>query len=251
MGKVACFGPARRKAPAKKSAYGQRKQPDYLGAGQGVMPFNSEDDLDSDGEATQSAFEASQNDDDSDDESSSSDDFSDDEAPKEGKAAAARTVSKKPMKTGNYIAGKIDSGCTTTILSQRTLNKLIAAQQHCVGDTCSVTSKGTKGSTYKFADGLQRTAKDQVTIKSEINGEEAEVFANVFGEARTPFLLGLNFLRAHEITITFKKDADVVRCAKLNLNGDRLPRDSSGLSIMPFCADYQAVLASREKRNSS
>jgi len=148
---------------------------------------------------------------------------------------------KKLPPVGEFVAGKIDSGCTTTILSAKVLAKLKKASE-AISDTASVTSKGSAGSTYKFADGLTRTAADQVMVRTECNGEECEIFANVFNDNKTPFLLGLNFLRRHKVTITYDAACDRISCPLLDLDDQRLPRDRSGLSILPFACDYQGVL---------
>lgn len=174
---------------------------------------------------------------------SPSEDMDDMAATAETKPPPPKDTAKKPkLPTTNYVAGKIDSGCTTTILSAKTLDKLDRAGQM-FADNASITSKGSKGSTYKFADGQTRTAQDQVMIKSDINGHQCEVFANVFSDSRTPFLLGLNFLRRHRISIQFDPVADRITCPVLGLSNSRLPRDRSGLSIMPFCADYHGIVA--------
>jgi hypothetical protein len=151
---------------------------------------------------------------------------------------------------GNVVTGKIDGGCSTTMLSQKTYENLLGS-----GACEQLAPMTSTTSIYKFANGQTKKANAHIAITAEINGKAAEIHANVFDDPNTHFLLGLNFLRKHEVNIQYHPKGDRITCPALGLYDRVLPRDTAGLDVLPFFADFppedparkeKAMLAARE-----
>jgi len=137
----------------------------------------------------------------------------------------------------NVVTGKIDGGCSTTMLSQRTYDQLCSA-----GAVEQLAPASSVTSIYKFANGETKRANCHIAIAAEINGHQAEVHANVFNDPNTHFLLGLNFLRGHKVSIQYHPDGDRINCPALGLYNRILPRDTAGLDFLPFFAPFPGEL---------
>lgn len=134
---------------------------------------------------------------------------------------------------GNCVTGKIDGGCSTTMLSQRTYEQLLSS-----GACEQLAPMTSTTSVYKFANGQTKRANCHISISADVNGKPAELTANVFDDPNTHFLLGLNFLRKHQVSIMYHPDGDRITCPSLGLYNRLLPRDTAGLDVLPFFADF-------------
>jgi hypothetical protein len=133
----------------------------------------------------------------------------------------------------NVVTGKIDGGCSTTMMSQKTYDQLKSS------GACEQLAPATSvTSIYKFANGETKKANCHIAIGAEINGHQAEIHANVFNDPNTHFLLGLNFLRQHKVSIQYHPDGDRINCPALGLFNRVLPRDTAGLDVLPFFAPF-------------
>jgi hypothetical protein len=133
----------------------------------------------------------------------------------------------------NTITGKLDGGCSTTMMSQKTYDGLI----RCGADEQLAPMTSTS-SIYKFANGQTKKANAHVAIDVEVNNHPCEIHANVFDDPQTHFLLGLNFMRRHKISISYTPEGDRITCEEMGLRNRLLPRDTAGLDVLPFFVDF-------------
>jgi len=126
------------------------------------------------------------------------------------------------------IAGMIDPGCSTTMMSNRTYLGLLAqgAQE--------VMAPQESISCIKYANGQVNRPQFRICLEVEVNDRVALLQANVFENPGTPFLIGLNFLRAHHLQLNYHPDGDKLMCPALGLINKPCPTDGNGLDVLPF-----------------
>lgn len=127
-----------------------------------------------------------------------------------------------------HVMGRVDPGCSTTIMNWDTYQEL-----HALG-AMEVVPLRPSQSTYKFANGVQSKADGRIEILTCVGDEPAQIAANVFKDPGTYFLLGLNFLRENRATITYDLDGDMITCDKLGFHNQVMETDNTGVDCLFF-----------------